>query len=128
MSHLGVCDRHQWLVERCRQTIEANGSQAQEAGEDENSHAFGHAGVTPAGLVLRVVHHAVDVQVTQADHHESCDVAHQDGDHVHLSSSRLRVHGQADAHLLVTAHADQRQQRKDQAQQPASEHQRGRVA
>ncbi len=60
-SHLGICDSQQWLVESCRQAIEANGCQTHKVGQNENSHAFGHAGVTSAGLVLGIMHHTVDV-------------------------------------------------------------------
>jgi len=115
-------------VQRRGQAVEADGRQAQEVGEDEHRHAFGHAGVAPAGLVQRVVHHEVDVQVAQAHHGEGHHVEHQHGDHVGARRRRLRVHRQADAHLLVAAHADQRQHGERHAQQPARQHQRRRVA
>ena len=125
---LGVRHGDEGHAERRRNGKEGDGRHAHKVSEDEHGHALGDLGVSVAGGALGVVDAEVDAQVAVAHHQEGGDVEDEHSHHVELGCRAVDVHGQADAHLAVAAHAHQGQQRNQQREAPACGHDQSDVA
>lgn len=98
-QQLGLRDGDERQLEGGRHGEEGDGRHAHEVGEDEDSHALGHAGIGVGRHRAGVADAHVDAEVAAAHADEGQDVEDQEGDHVELRGWGVHVHRQADAHL-----------------------------